>query len=214
MVPAAQIVEHDWWEKGAIGSGVEVVSTPARHFNGRGVPFRTASLWSSWSIVGPKHRVFFSGDTGLTEQFREVARREGPFDVALLEIGQFDRAWGDIHLGPVGALDAMALLGARRLLPIHWGTFNLALHSWSDPAEETLREAERRGVPLSTPRQGEPIEPDAAPPPSPWWRALPPIAAACPRRGRSRRRTRRTRRRCWPSPDGRTGYGRPLSFAG
>src|SRR5690606_14971096 len=69
-VPRAEIVEHDWWERASIRDGVTVVSTPVRHFNGRGVPFRVGALWTSWSIVGPEHRAFFSGDTGLTASFR------------------------------------------------------------------------------------------------------------------------------------------------
>lgn len=179
-VPAAQIVEHDWWQRDRLPNGVEIVSTPARHFNGRGIPFRTGAFWTSWAIVGPKHRVFFSGDTGLAEAFREVGRREGPFDVALLEIGQAHPSWGDIHLGPIGALDAHERLGAKRLFPIHWGTFQLAMHAWSEPAETLAVEASKRGVTLVTPQLGEPVEPATDPPQKPWWRALPPIAAACP----------------------------------
>jgi L-ascorbate metabolism protein UlaG (beta-lactamase superfamily) len=171
---------------------VEIVSTPARHFNGRGVPWRIASLWTSWSIVGPKHRVFFSGDTGLTEAFREIARKNGPFDVALLEIGQYHPSWGDIHLGPAGALDAQAMLAATWVFPIHWGTFELGFHAWSEPAETLTVEAERRGVALLTPRLGEAVEPLLAgrgneneqgargSVATPWWRALPPIASRCP----------------------------------
>lgn len=179
-VPADRIFEHDWWQRAAIGGGVEVVSTPSRHFNGRGVPFRVGALWTSWAIVGPEHRVFFSGDTGLQEAFREIGAREGPFDVALLEIGQAHASWGDIHLGPLGALEAHARLGARRLFPIHWATFQLAMHAWSEPAETLTVEAARRGVSLVTPRLGEPAEPTLDAPAIPWWRALPPIAAACP----------------------------------
>src|SRR5690606_10146370 len=112
-VPRAQIREHDWWDKTVLPSGVELVSTPARHFNGRGVPGRTGALWTSWSIVGPRHRVYFSGDTGLTKAFETIAEREGPFDVALLEIGQFHEDWGDIHLGPHGAVEAAKMLRAK-----------------------------------------------------------------------------------------------------
>ena len=192
-VPRAQIKEHDWWERAPVAGGVELVSTPARHFNGRGVPWRIGSLWTSWSIVGPKHRVFFSGDTGLTEAFREIARKNGPFDVALLEIGQYHSSWGDIHLGPVGALDAHAMLAAGAVFPIHWGTFELGFHAWSEPVETLTVEAARRGVALLTPRLGEPLEPtrafvgpDAIAPAAfrkvvtAWWQALPPIASRCP----------------------------------
>jgi L-ascorbate metabolism protein UlaG (beta-lactamase superfamily) len=181
-VPAAQIVEHDWWQDATLSGGVRVVATPSRHFNGRGLPWRTGALWTSWSLVGPRHRVFFSGDTGPTESLREIARREGPFDVALIEIGQYNAAWGDIHLGPAGALEAFARSGARVLIPIHWGTFVLAYHAWSEPAETLVTEAARRGATVLTPRLGEPIEPTATPPPvtTAWWRAYPPLAAACP----------------------------------
>jgi L-ascorbate metabolism protein UlaG (beta-lactamase superfamily) len=179
-VPRAQIREHDWWERTQLPNGVELVSTPARHFNGRGVPGRIGALWTSWSIVGPKHRVFFSGDTGLTKTFETIRDREGPFDVALLEIGQFHPDWGEIHLGPQGALSATRMLGAKHLLPIHWGTFNLAYHSWSEPAETLSEEAPKEGVSLLTPRLGEPVEPTESPPTTAWWRELPPIASKCP----------------------------------
>ena len=189
-VPRAQITEHDWWERSPLAAGVELVSTPARHFNGRGVPWRIAALWTSWSIVGSKHRVFFSGDSGLTEAFREIARKYGPFDLALLEIGQYHPSWGDIHLGPLGALEAREMLGAAWLLPIHWGTFELAFHAWSEPADTLSTEASRRGVALLTPRIGESVEPEilhgrdasesARRDTPPWWRAFPPIASRCP----------------------------------
>jgi L-ascorbate metabolism protein UlaG (beta-lactamase superfamily) len=179
-VPAAQIIEHDWWEKTTLPNGIELISTPARHFFGRGVPGRVGSLWTSWAIVGPKHRVYFSGDTGLTEQFKEIAKRHGPFDAALLEIGQYHPDWGDIHLGPAGALEAFAMLGAKHFVPIHWSTFELAYHDWSEPAETLSTLAAKRGVSLFTPKPGEPIEPDVGTTTEPWWRALPPLAARCP----------------------------------
>jgi L-ascorbate metabolism protein UlaG (beta-lactamase superfamily) len=179
-VPEAQIREHDWWESAELGKDFRIVSTPARHFNGRGVPWRTGAHWTSWSLVGPEHRVFFSGDTGLTEALREIAAREGPFDLALLEIGQYDRSWGDIHLGPRGALDALARLGTKTILPIHWGTFSLGYHAWSEPPETLVEDADAVGVSVLTPRLGEPVEPALAPRPTRWWRALPPISAHCP----------------------------------
>jgi L-ascorbate metabolism protein UlaG (beta-lactamase superfamily) len=180
-VPAAQIIEHDWWQDATLPGGLRLVATPSRHFNGR-LPGRTGALWTSWSLVGARHRVFFSGDTGPTESLREVARREGPFDVALIEIGQWNAAWADIHLGPIGALDAFARSGAKVLIPIHWGTFVLAYHAWSDPAETLVTEAAKRGAAVLTPRLGEPVEPAATPLPTTtaWWRAYPPIAATCP----------------------------------
>jgi len=166
-VAEESIVEHDWWEASMIGD-VEIVSTPSRHFNGR-APWRTGALWTSWSIVGPTRRVFFSGDTGLTESFREIAEKKGPFDVAMLEIGQYHSDWGDIHLGPRGALEAFAMLRAKYLLPIHWGTFALAYHAWDEPAQ-TLSEI--GGATVLFPRIGQSFEPSVSPPHETWWREL------------------------------------------
>ncbi len=142
-VPASQVVEHDWWQEAEVG-GLRIVSTPARHFSGRGI-VRDNTEWTSWSLVGPTHRVFFSGDSGLTAGFSAAAAKLGPFDVAMLEIGQWHPSWGDIHLGPKGALTAFAMLGAKRLLPIHWSTFELGLHAWSEPAETLLRRGAEAG---------------------------------------------------------------------
>jgi L-ascorbate metabolism protein UlaG (beta-lactamase superfamily) len=179
-VRAAQIHEHDWWEVIALPHGVKLIATPARHFSGRRLLDRDATLWTSWTLIGPQHRAFFSGDTGATQAHAEIARRYGPFDIALLEIGQYHWSWGDIHLGPSAALAAYAALHAKTLLPIHWATFELALHAWSEPAETISVEAAERGVALLTPQLGEAIEPTQPNHTTAWWRALPPIAARCP----------------------------------
>jgi L-ascorbate metabolism protein UlaG (beta-lactamase superfamily) len=178
-VPAAQIHELEWWQERVVG-GVRLVSTPARHFTGRRGFGNNRALWTSWTFVGPTHRVFFSGDTGLTSQFKEVASRLGPFDVSMLEIGQWHPSWGAIHLGPKGALEAHAMLGAKHLVPIHWATFELGLHAWSEPPETLVVEAEKTGASVVTPRLGQAIEPLAGERGDPWWRALPPTATACP----------------------------------
>ncbi len=119
---------------------------------------------------GPKHSFFFSGDTGLTDEYAEIRRRLGPFDLVMLEVGAFHPAWSDIHLGPENALKALALLGGGTLLPVHWGTFNLALHAWDDPAETLLKLAPKQGARIITPRLGEVVEPARVEGPVPWWR--------------------------------------------
>ena len=179
-VKPAQIAEHEWWQAAPLPKGVQLISTPARHFSGRSPLAKDRTLWTSWTLVGPHHRVFFSGDTGQTAAHARIAETYGPFDLALLEIGQYHPSWGDIHLGPHGALETFARLRARQLLPIHWGTFVLGLHAWSEPAETLIVEGQRRGFQILTPLLGQPIEPDAHPQTPPWWRALPPIAATCP----------------------------------
>jgi L-ascorbate metabolism protein UlaG (beta-lactamase superfamily) len=126
-----------------------------------------------------RHAVFFSGDTGLTTEFETIGQRLGPFDLTMLEVGAFHPSWGDIHLGPENALKAHAMLGSGALLPVHWGTFNLALHEWDAPAETLVSLAPATGARLLMPRLGQAVEPDrfdgAV---EPWWRDVDRSAAA------------------------------------
>ena len=121
---------------------------------------------------GPRHAFFFSGDTGLTPEYAEIRERLGPFDLVMLEVGAFHPAWGDIHLGPENALAAHELLGGGAFLPVHWGTFNLAIHAWDEPAETLVRLAPAKGVQLVMPRLGEPVEPSRVERVDPWWRSV------------------------------------------
>lgn len=172
-VPLHNIHELDWWQSLTIAGGkLRVTATPTQHFSGRGLS-RNKTLWSSFAVRGDRHALFFSGDTGLTTQFLEVQQRLGPFDLVMLEVGAFHPAWADIHLGPAHALTALSMLGGRSFLPIHWGTFDLALHAWDDPAEELLRLRKPSGTQLLMPKLGQTVEPtrhDAEP--DPWWRAI------------------------------------------
>jgi L-ascorbate metabolism protein UlaG (beta-lactamase superfamily) len=179
-VPAERITELDWWETVKLPRGeLTITAAPSQHFSGRGLHGRNTTLWSSFVVRGPNHRVFFSGDTGLTPEYREIAQRLGPFDLVMLEVGAFHPAWGDIHLGPENALEALALLGGGSFLPVHWGTFNLAMHAWDEPAETLVKLAPARGVHLVMPLLGQPVEPTRVERVDPWWRAL---AAPDPKR--------------------------------
>jgi len=172
-VPAARITELDWWESFTLPGGeLEVVAAPSQHFSGRGLKDRNATLWSSMVIRTAKHRVFFSGDTGLTTEYEKIRERLGPFDLIMLEVGAFHPSWGDIHLGPENALKAWQLLGGGPFLPIHWGTFALALHPWDEPAETLLAHAAALQVPLVMPKLGEPVEPSRVEGVTPWWRGV------------------------------------------
>ena len=171
-VAPARITELDWWESHTLpGSELTITAAPSQHFSGRGLKDRNATLWSSLAIRSPKHSVFFSGDTGLTTEYATIRERLGPFDLVMLEVGAFHPSWGDIHLGPDNALQAHALLGGGVLLPVHWGTFALAVHDWDEPAETLLARAPALGVPLAMPRLGEPVEPARVGEARPWWRA-------------------------------------------
>jgi L-ascorbate metabolism protein UlaG (beta-lactamase superfamily) len=170
-VPPERITELDWWEQ-ALVRGVAVTATPSQHFSGRSVGCGNQTLWSSFVVRGPRHTFFFSGDTGLTPDYARIGELHGPFDLVMLEVGAFHPAWGDIHLGPENALEALSRLGGGAFLPVHWGTFNLAIHAWDDPAETLLRAAPKEGSPLVMPRLGEPVEPSRAGAAVPWWREV------------------------------------------
>jgi L-ascorbate metabolism protein UlaG (beta-lactamase superfamily) len=172
-VSAERIVELDWWESHRLpNSELSVTAAPSQHFSGRGLKDRNANLWSSLVLRSPRHTVFFSGDTGLTTQYELIRERLGPFDLVMLEVGAFHPAWGDIHLGPENALKALGLLGGGPFLPVHWGTFSLAMHAWDQPAEALLELAPKAGVQLVMPRLGEAVEPAHAEAVEPWWRAV------------------------------------------
>ena len=178
-----RITELDWWESCRLpGTGIEITAAPAQHFSGRGIGDRNATLWASMVMRGPRHSAFFSGDTGLTTEYAAIRDRLGPFDLVMLEIGAFHPSWGDIHLGPENALEAHALLGGGALLPVHWGTFALAMHDWDAPIEQLLSYADKRGVQLVLPRLGDPAEPGAPARLSPWWRDVESLAGI-PRAG-------------------------------
>ena len=181
-IRAERITELDWWQSHPVaGTGVEVTAAPAQHFSGRGLRDRNATLWASMAIRGPRHAVFFSGDTGLTTEYAAIRDRLGPFDLVMLEIGAFHPTWGDIHLGPDNALEAHALLGGGALLPVHWGTFALAMHDWDDPIERLVVGGAQRDVQLVLPRIGEATEPDQQRRVQPWWRAVEAAASPAPR---------------------------------
>jgi len=176
-----RITELEWWQSHTIrgdktksGSNTELTITaaPSQHFSGRGLKDRNATLWSSMVIRTPKHSVFFSGDTGLTSEYATIRERLGKFDLVMLEVGAFHPSWGDIHLGPEHALEALALLGGGPFLPVHWGTFSLALHEWDAPVETLLALAPAQGAQLVMPRLGEPVEPSRADKVVPWWREV------------------------------------------
>jgi L-ascorbate metabolism protein UlaG (beta-lactamase superfamily) len=181
-VPPERITELDWNEAVEIG-GLRFTATPSQHFSGRSAIDRNKTLWASWVIQSERRKVFFSGDTGLSDQFADIGRRHGPFDLVMLEVGAFHPSWGGIHLGPENALEVFRMLGGGTLLPVHWGTFNLALHAWDEPAETLVALAQERGARIVTPRLGAPIEPEHVEGPTPWWREV--VAATAPSRCRA-----------------------------
>jgi len=172
-VPLAQIEEMEWWQRKTLG-GVEVVCTPTRHYSGRGLGDRSTTLWSSWSVLGPRHRFFYSGDTGYGTHFQEIGSRLGPFDLAFVKIGAYGpgQSWIDIHMAPEQSVQAHRDVRAKRMFPVHWSTFNLAYHDWDEPIRRTVAEARRTGVELVTPRLGEWVNADGGFASTPWWEGV------------------------------------------
>lgn len=171
-IPRRKIIEADWWEEKKLGPSITLAAAPARHFSGRSVSGMNRTLWASWVIIAPGHRIFFCGDSGMMPEFGMIGKRFGPFDVALLPIGGYDsRRWPDIHMTPEQAVEAARELQGALILPIHWCTFDISFHGWAEPAERLLTAAGRAGVPLAIPRPGEPFTPSGpAPAVVPWWR--------------------------------------------
>jgi L-ascorbate metabolism protein UlaG (beta-lactamase superfamily) len=172
-VPLAQIEEMEWWQRTTL-RGVEFVCTPTRHYSGRSLGERSATLWSSWSVLGPRHRFFYSGDTGHGSHFGEIGARLGPFDLAFVKIGAYGPGapWADIHMPPEQSVQAHREVRAKRLFPVHWSTFNLAYHDWDEPIRRTVAEARRTGVDVVTPRLGEWVDADRPFASTAWWEGV------------------------------------------
>ncbi len=170
-VPSGQIVEMDWWNEVNFDL-VKIVCTPARHASGRTLLDRNRTLWAGYAVVGPKHRVYFSGDTGMFPEFTEIGAKYGPFDVTMVEVGAYNRAWPDWHSGPEQAVQAHQMLRGHTFIPIHWGLFNLAFHNWTEPVERTQAAAEKAGVRVLTPMPGESLEPSVSQT-TRWWPSVP-----------------------------------------
>lgn len=195
-VPAGRLRELDWHETTKVG-GLTLTATPAQHFCGRALGNAQHTLWASWTVAGAQHRIYHSGDTGYFSGFREIGAEHGPFDVTMVQVGAYDTDfWPDIHMTPEEGLRAhLDLQGGRPhgvLLPIHWGTFNLAMHPWAEPAEWMRDVAQEVGQRVAFPRPGQPfavpgsfegaIEKWGDIPAEPWWRG---VAGDVPRRRRT-----------------------------
>ncbi|MET9669934.1 MBL fold metallo-hydrolase [Streptomyces sp. NPDC006475] len=173
-VPADRLRELDWNETTEV-AGIRLTATPARHFCGRGIRNQQHTLWASWAVAGPEHRIYHSGDTGYFPGFKDIGAEHGPFDATMIQIGAYSEYWPDIHMTPAEGMRAhLDLQGGEPsgvMLPIHWGTFNLAPHPWAEPGEGTTAAAAEAGARLALPRPGEPFEPTTENVPAePWWR--------------------------------------------
>lgn len=168
-VDAAKVRQLDWWQSVDV-DGLRFTATPAQHFSGRGLCDSNSTLWASWVIVDDNLRVFFSGDTGYFDGFKTIGERLGPFNVTLLETGAYDPQWPYVHMQPTQTMQAHVDLQGQWLMPIHNGTFDLAMHRWQDPFEQITALSMQRDVALATPRMGERLDLAAPHTGERWWR--------------------------------------------
>jgi L-ascorbate metabolism protein UlaG (beta-lactamase superfamily) len=170
--PETQYTEMDWWDARNFDE-LELIFTPARHFSGRGLTNRNSTLWGSWVILGNDFRLYFSGDSGYGPHFSEIGERYGPFDLGLMECGQYNERWKVIHMLPGQTAQAGIDVRAETIMPIHWGAFTLALHDWNDPVKQLMPEAQNLGLPVVIPKIGEFIEvKNPGRSPEEWWLTL------------------------------------------
>ncbi|MHB1279052.1 MAG: MBL fold metallo-hydrolase [Bacteroidia bacterium] len=168
-VPPAKITEFEWGQSMDI-DGYTFVCTPAQHFSGRGIGDRGATLWCSWVVQHQGTNIYFSGDSGYGRHFKEIGEKYGPFDFAMLECGQYNEKWKEIHMMPEETALAAQDLGAKVFMPIHWGAFTLAFHEWNEPAKRVAAEAKRLDLNLITPIIGETIDVEGEMELNDWWR--------------------------------------------
>lgn len=165
----SRIVELDWWQSTNI-SRIEFVCTPAQHFSGRRTAYGNKTLWASWVIKTNKHSLYYSGDSGYGDHFKEIGDKLGPFDITFIENGQYDNQWKPVHLHPQETIKAYHDLKSKVLCPIHWGMFNMALHNWYDPIEEISNLSQHSDIELLTPKIGEIVDLGKKQDFEKWWR--------------------------------------------
>jgi L-ascorbate metabolism protein UlaG (beta-lactamase superfamily) len=163
-----RITELDWWQGAGLSSSIKITSTPARHFSGRGLK-RNRSLWSSYVLELNGYKIFIGGDSGYDGHFKEIGGRFGPFDIAILECGQYNKMWPYIHSFPEELIDEARDLQAKVILPVHWGKFSLSMHEWDEPIKRFVEAAEKAHVAYATPLIGEPVILDEYYPRRQWW---------------------------------------------
>jgi len=157
------------WSQSTRYANIEFSCTPGQHFSGRGLE-SCNTLWCSWVINTTSSKLFFSGDSGYGPHFKQIGEQYGPFDLALMECGQYDESFAQIHMMPEQSVQAAVDIKANLMLPIHWGSFALSLHDWNEPITRAIKQANSLDLKLTTPRIGESLYLNMPNPPiDTWW---------------------------------------------
>jgi L-ascorbate metabolism protein UlaG (beta-lactamase superfamily) len=167
-VASSKVNELDWWQDSYLGE-IKFTATPAQHFSGRGLSDRNKTLWASWVITTQSHNIFYSGDGGYFDGFKKIGEALGPFNLAILESGAYDKNWPSVHMMPEQTIQAHKDLNADVLLPVHNSTFDLAFHPWYDPLTKLSVLAQEHDIKLATPVIGEQYRLDSKVPTQQWW---------------------------------------------
>jgi len=170
-VPAERVQEFDWWQSG-VHTGVRLTATPAQHFSGRTLTDRNRTLWASWVIQSGDQRIYYSGDSGYFDGFKQIGDRFGGFDLALIENGAYDANWPAVHMTPEESVRALQDLNARVLFSVHNSTFDLAFHTWHDPLDRLAVLAAAKNIELATPEIGEVLTVGQPRQNKKWWMGL------------------------------------------
>ena len=155
-IDAGKIKNMAWWEEVEV-EGLMIACTPVRHFSNRQVFDMASTLYASWVLKDENHQIYESGDGGFGKHFNEIHKRYGVFDFVMMECGQYNMRWHDIHMFPEESSKAANMLGAKISMPIHWGTFVLSNHGWDDSVERFVTASEKMGTEVITPKIGETV---------------------------------------------------------
>lgn len=167
-IPSQNITEFDWWDTTTF-NGIKITFTPSRHFSGRGIKDRAKSLWGGWVFETSSHKIYWSGDSGYGNHFKEIGEKFGQFDWAFMECGQYNKYWHAIHMFPEETVQASIDVNTKVSTPVHWGGFALSLHSWKDPIERFTKEAALKKLHINTPKIGEIVKMDKETNQQNWW---------------------------------------------
>ncbi len=163
-----KIIEKDWNEEIILEDGFKVYTTPARHFSGRSLK-RNRALWVSFVLATPSLKIFLGGDSGYDTHFKEIGKTFGPFDLVILENGQYNKNWKHIHMMPEEVVQAAQDLDAKALLPVHWSKFSLAIHAWDEPIQRVVAEANKKQMKILHPMIGEALNLNDPATTTRWW---------------------------------------------
>lgn len=166
-----KIIEKDWNQELILDDGFKVNTTPARHFSGRKFK-RNNTLWMSFVLTTPTHKIFIGGDSGYDTYFATTGTLFGPFDLVILENGQYNENWKYIHMMPEEVVQAAEDLKAENLLPVHWSKFALSIHDWDEPMIRVTKEAKRKAMPVVHPMIGEAVYLNNTTSSTEWWKEI------------------------------------------